>query len=428
MGNKDYYAMLGVNRLASDDEIKRAYKQKALKHHPDKNHGDVDAEKKFMDISEAYEILSDPYKRSLYDRFGSEELRNYLGTDPRTQFPSSGPYYSDYGADLNNDYTYDAYNNYYVRYKDPSTFYDLYVTLEEVNKGATRKMKITRSRFNAELNTTVRDEKLLEIQIKPGWKEGTKITFEGEGDECDQNTIAGDIVFIIRDKPHSIFERSNSDLIYRVKLTLKQALLGTLIVIPFLDSTKPPYQYRSNNEIITPQTEKRFTNEGLPYPKDPTRRGDLIVKFDILFPKVLNHEQRTIVDCCFSNSIDTYQPYDSVFHSTIIEETQQQQQQQQSFSQPQVSPLQQSQTSPTPKQSIPNLNSTSINKPQSGSININNFNTPHQTVLNRNGHQKSSNVPTKNRNKNTKKSSVDASASISPSISPETASIKETVF
>ncbi|CAF3118536.1 unnamed protein product, partial [Rotaria sp. Silwood2] len=76
--------------------------------------------------------------------------------------------------------------------------------------------------------------------------------------------------------------------------------------------------------------------------------GDLIVKFDILFPKVLNHEQRTIVDCCFSNSIDTYQPYDSVFHSTIIEETQQQQQQQQqSFSQPQVSPLQQSQTSPT---------------------------------------------------------------------------------
>jgi len=172
MGNKDYYAILGVNQLASDDEIKRAYKQKALKHHPDKNHGDIDAEKKFMDISEAYEMLSDPYKRSLYDRFGSEELRNYLGTDPRTNSRPSGTHYSEFGPDSNNEYTYDPFNNYFVRYKDPSTFYDLYVTLEEVNKGATRKMKITRKRFNAELNTTVRDEKLLEIQIKPGWKEG----------------------------------------------------------------------------------------------------------------------------------------------------------------------------------------------------------------------------------------------------------------
>jgi len=172
MGNKDYYALLGVNRLASDDEIKRAYKQKALKHHPDKNRGDIDAEKKFMDISEAYEILSDPYKRSLYDRFGSEELRNYLGTDPRNNFRPTGTHYSEFGSDSNTEYTYDPFNNYFVRYKDPSTFYDLYVTLEEVNKGATRKMKITRKRFNAELNTSVRDEKLLEIQIKPGWKEG----------------------------------------------------------------------------------------------------------------------------------------------------------------------------------------------------------------------------------------------------------------
>jgi len=139
MGNKDYYAILGVNQLASDDEIKRAYKQKALKHHPDKNHGDIDAEKKFMDISEAYEMLSDPYKRSLYDRFGSEELRNYLGTDPRTNSRPSGTHYSEFGPDSNNEYTYDPFNNYFVRYKDPSTFYDLYVTLEEVNKGGNKK-------------------------------------------------------------------------------------------------------------------------------------------------------------------------------------------------------------------------------------------------------------------------------------------------
>jgi DnaJ-class molecular chaperone len=403
MGSKDYYSILGVHQLASDDEIKRAYKQKALKHHPDKNHGDVDAEKKFMDISEAYEMLSDPYKRSLYDRFGSEELRNYLGTDPRTNFRPSGTHYTDCGPDSNNEYTYDPYNNYFVRYKDPSTFYDLYVTLEEVNKGATRKMKITRKRFNAELKTTVRDEKLLEIQVKPGWKEGTKITFEGEGDEGDQNTIAGDIVFIIRDKPHPIFERSNSDLIYRVKLSIKQALLGTIINIPFLDSTKPPYQLRAHQEIITPQTEKRFPNEGLPYPKDPTRRGDLIVKFDILFPKLLNNEQRTLVDCCFPNSIDSYQPYNSVLHTTIIEQ------------------IQQSPPQPTP-----------TTPPKSQSASTNNTQKVFNHHVNTNGHQKSPSSPTKSSNK-IKISPVRTGPSVPPPPAPPssptaTSTAKETVF
>ncbi|CAF4749779.1 unnamed protein product, partial [Rotaria socialis] len=244
MVNKDYYAILGVSRIATDDEIKRAYKQKALKYHPDKNRDDTDAEKKFTDIREAYELLSDHYKRSLYDRFGSDDIRNYFNADSRGSFRdsfSTGNYNSSYGTDA----AYDAVHNYFVRSKDPTTFFDLYVTLEEIDKGAIRKLKVTRKRFNAELNAVEKDEKVLEIPIKPGWKEGTKITFENEGDEQDQNTIAGDIVFIIRDKPHPIFERSNSDIICRVKLTLKQALLGTLIVIPFLDSTKPPYQLRT---------------------------------------------------------------------------------------------------------------------------------------------------------------------------------------
>jgi hypothetical protein len=254
---------------------------------------------------------------------------------------------------------------------------------------------------------------------------GTKITFEGEGDEGDKNTIAGDIVFIIRDKPHPIFERSNSDLIFRVKLSIKQALLGTLIVIPFLDPTKPPYQLRSPQEIITPQTEKRFINEGLPYPKDPTRRGDLIVKFDILFPKMLNNEQRTLVDCCFSNSTDFYQPHNSVLHTTIIEQTQQQQQQQ-------PSPPSQSQQ----QQSAPNPASTPPLKPQSAPTNTTNMNNNfHQKVfirhVNSNGHQKSPNSPTKNSNK-IKISPVRTSAPIppppAPPSSPATVPNTETLF
>jgi DnaJ-class molecular chaperone len=100
---------------------------------------------------------------------------------------------------------------------------------------------------------------------------------------------------------------------------LKQALLGTLLVIPYLDSAKAPYQLRTYRDILAPQTEKRFINQGLPYPKDPTRYGDLIVKFEILFPKLLNEEQRTLIENCFSNSIDFYQSHNSPLHTTIID-------------------------------------------------------------------------------------------------------------
>ncbi|CAF3929346.1 unnamed protein product [Adineta steineri] len=393
MVNKDYYAILGISRLATEDEIKRAYKQKALKHHPDKNRDDVDAEKKFTDISEAYEMLSDPTKRSVYDRFGSDDLRNYFNGESRSNSRhsfSTGNYHSSFGTNS----TYDSYNNYFIRYKDPTTFYDLYVTLDEVYQGATRKLKVTRKRYKPELQIAVKDEKLLEIQIKPGWKEGTKITFENEGDEGDQYTIAGDIVFIIRDKPHPLFERSNSDIIYRVKLTLKQALLGTLIVIPFLDSTKSPYQLRTYQEILTPQTEKRFPNEGLPYPKDPTKRGDLIVKFDILFPKLLLNEQRALADCCFSNSIDFYQPYDSVLHMTIIDQTQQQQQQQQQTlpSQPQ---LISAPTLTSSLQSQPSFRSNSSSNNNNHNHHHHHHQKSHHRHINNNGRQKSPSNQTK---------------------------------
>jgi hypothetical protein len=239
---------------------------------------------------------------------------------------------------------------------------------------------------------------------------------------------------MIRDKPHTVFERANSDLIYRVKLSIKQALLGTLIVIPFLDSTKPPYQLRTNQEILTPQTEKHFPNEGLPYPKDPTRRGDLIVRFDILFPQVLNNEQRTLVDCCFSNSMDFYQPHNSVLHTTILQSTQQQ---------PQSSPKQQQKPSsqiprqpPPQQQSVPNPLSTPPLKPQTSPSTTSNSNNnhPHQKPVNRhvngNGRHKSPISPNKNGNK-PKVSPLGASTTVpppGPSSSPTTVFTTETSF
>jgi hypothetical protein len=133
---------------------------------------------------------------------------------------------------------------------------------------------------------------------------------------------------------------------------------------------------RTFQEIVTPQTEKRFSNEGLPYPKDPTKRGDLIVKFDILFPKLLNNEQRTLTDCCLSNSTDFYQPHNSVLHTTTIDQIQQQQQQQQTSA---SELLQQQQLASTPP-------STSPIKPQASS---NHHQKTPQRHINNNGRQKS---------------------------------------
>lgn len=175
MVNKDYYAILGISRWATDDEIKRAYKQKALKHHPDKNRDDVDAEKRFTEIGEAYEMLSDPYKRAAYDRSGSDDIRNFFNSDSSFR-RSYSSFSSGFNSMPNSPPAPEASTNYLIRSKDPTTFHDLYVTLEEVSKGAVRKLKITRKRFKMELNAATRDEKVLEIQIKPGWKEGKRTT------------------------------------------------------------------------------------------------------------------------------------------------------------------------------------------------------------------------------------------------------------
>jgi DnaJ-class molecular chaperone len=104
--------------------------------------------------------------------------------------------------------------------QDPPIEHELYVTLEEIATGATKKMKISRKIFSPETRSTRAEDKVLTIDIKPGWKQGTKITFPREGDQSP-TTIPADIIFIIKDKPHPTFKRDGSDLIYTAKITLR---------------------------------------------------------------------------------------------------------------------------------------------------------------------------------------------------------------
>ncbi|KAL1129567.1 hypothetical protein AAG570_012512 [Ranatra chinensis] len=300
---KDYYKILGISRNANIDDIKKAYRQLAMKYHPDKNKT-PGAEERFKEVAEAYEVLSDKKKKDIYDQFGEEGLKGGPGQtyafhgDGRATFAqffgSNNPFaqFFDFGGPggLGGAFRSHSFNvgGYGApprkdKLQDPPIERDLYVTLEELLKGCTKKMKISRRVVQPD-GSTVREEKLLTINVKPGWKAGTKITFQKEGDQSN-NKIAADIVFIIKDRTHPLFKREGSDIKYTAAISLKSALCGTDIEVPTLTGNKIHYQIK--DEIIKPRTVKRIPGEGLPFPKEPHRRGDLLIAFDIKFPDSL---------------------------------------------------------------------------------------------------------------------------------------------
>jgi len=124
------------------------------------------------------------------------------------------------------------------------------------------------------------EEKVLKISVKPGWKSGTKVTFSQEGDRVP-GKIPADIAFIIRDKPHPIFQRDGTNIKYIYKMPLREALCGSTIQVPTLDGKRIGINCP---EVIKPASTKRLQGFGVPFPKEPSRKGDLIIEFEILFP------------------------------------------------------------------------------------------------------------------------------------------------
>lgn len=134
------------------------------------------------------------------------------------------------------------------------------------------------------------ETEILTIDVKAGWKKGTKITFLNKGNE-QLNQIPADLVFIVDEKPHNIFKRDGNDLIINYKVTLAEALKGTMVSITTLDQRDLSIKV---NEIITPGYKLVVTQEGMPITKDPGCRGDLRVEFEVKFPtKNLTSEQKT---------------------------------------------------------------------------------------------------------------------------------------
>ncbi|XP_057430401.1 uncharacterized protein LOC130723391 [Lotus japonicus] len=187
-----------------------------------------------------------------------------------------------------------------VRRKPPVVEKNLQCTLEQLCFGCTKKIKVTRDVIRNPPGVIIQEEEILKIEVKPGWRKGTKITFEGVGDE-KPGYLPADIVFLIDEKKHPLFRRDGNNLEICAEIPLVDALTGCSIPIPLLGGENMTLSFE--NTVIYPEFVKVIQGQGMPNPKNEGKRGDLHVKFLIDFPRELSDEQRKeavsiLQDCC----------------------------------------------------------------------------------------------------------------------------------
>jgi len=296
-----------------------------MKWHPDKNIDNKEqATAKFKEISEAYEVLVDPQKRNIYDQYGEAGLKG--GVPPESSTESRSDFQGDQGfqgfqgfqGGQGRTFTFTSFTPtdadeifaQFFRGRSPFTrtrrsfrssspeeedfemnfeppvrkqrpvTYELGVSFEDLYRGSTRKMKISRKRIDSK-GSSYMDTKVIEIKIQPGWKAGTKITFEGEGD-AQPGHAPSDVIFVLSEKPHPRFRRENNNLIYTHKCSVQDVLLGPQFSLTTLDGRR--LNIDCSKDAVSPTYVKTVKGEGMPDRKTGGK-GDLLITFDIEFPK-----------------------------------------------------------------------------------------------------------------------------------------------
>jgi len=305
MEYKDYYKILGVDRKASDKEIKKAYRRLARKYHPDVNQGDDETARKFQEINEANEVLSDPEKRQQYDQFGSEwqsyqraggrpedfhwdagahgsgrtyQYRTAHPEDFADLFGSSGNY-SDFFESLFGGGARGKTTYHEPRKKKGSDHeHAVQITLDEAFRGTNRMLEWE-------------DGRKIEARIPRGVKSGSRVRLKGQGSPGINGGVSGDLYLSVEVLPDKRFERENDDLKKTVSVNLFTLLLGGKISVSGLD--------RSVNLNIPPGTANgkvfRLRGLGMPHLKNPEQRGDLYVTVEALLPQKLSEKEVELV-------------------------------------------------------------------------------------------------------------------------------------
>jgi molecular chaperone DnaJ len=347
MAKRDYYDVLGVNKSASPEDIKSAYRKLAVKYHPDKNPGDKAAEDKFKEASEAYGILSDKSKKENYDNFGHAAFENGGGQGGFGGFGGSDfsdifeDFFGDFGGGGRRNSRRSSSN------RGSDLRYDLSITLEEAFSGKKQNIQFSSSDkcgackgsgskpgFSADRctycggNGKVRSNqgfftvqqtcpqcsgsgeeitnpcndcggsgnkqtsKKISVTIPKGVDDGTRIRLAGKGEAGSRGGANGDLYLFINVKSHELFKRSDENLFFEFPISIADAALGTTIEIPTIDGGKAKIKIPEGTQS---GKQFRLKGKGMPYMRG-NGTGDLYVQINTEVPISLNKEQKELLE------------------------------------------------------------------------------------------------------------------------------------
>jgi curved DNA-binding protein len=303
MAETDYYQILGVNRDASADEIKKAYRKLAMKHHPDKAKGDKQqAEEKFKQISEAYAVLSNPEKKKEYDEFGSQAFRQkfsqediFRGFDFSDIFDVgiSDSIFSRLFGGLGGGrprgrtrvFRYGGPEGYQEQFQPPKGQdfqVEMPITLHEMAFGTEKLVSFS---HNGKVEK-------ISVKIPPGTLPGKKLRLSGKGGPSPMGGPSGDLYVKLKEVEHPVFKREGNDLSVDRRIKFSEATLGTKVTVPTLDgktmSLKVPPGTQSH-------TKMRLKNYGLPTANGKSR-GDQLVRIIVETPANLTKKQKALLE------------------------------------------------------------------------------------------------------------------------------------
>lgn len=346
MSKRDYYEVLGLSKNASDSEIKKAYRKLALKHHPDKNPDDEEAEKKFKEAAEAYEVLSDQQKRQQYDNFGHAGMGG----------AASG---GGFGGGMNMDDIFEQFGDIFGgafggggfggggrqrsrTVKGSNLRVKISLTLAEIAEGVKKKIKVNKQvnaegvtfkecgtcdgagrvtrvantmlgqmqtasacpacqgsgktidkkPSDADSNGLKRKEEVIEIEMPSGVEEGMQLSVSGKGNAAPFGGIPGDLLVVVEEKPHANLTREGNNLHYDAYINFVDAAIGSTIEVPLVNDKKAKVKIEAGTQG---GKTLRLRGKGLPTLQG-YGNGDLLVHVNIWTPKKLSKEEKDILN------------------------------------------------------------------------------------------------------------------------------------
>ena len=368
MANKrDYYEVLGVDRNATPDELKKAYRKLALQYHPDRNPGDKEAEEKFKEAAEAYDVLSNPDKKARYDQFGHAGMEGAYGQggmDMNDIFSNLGSIFGDLfgGGGFRTGFSGFGGGGGAARrvLRGTNLRIKVKLTLEEIDRGCEKKIKVSKyvpcktcggsgakdgktetcshchgSGVVTETKRTilgmmqtqsacpqcggegrivkdkchdchgdgiVKSDEIITIKIPAGVQDGVQLAMQGMGNAAPRGGINGDLIILVEEQEHELFERQDANLYYNAFITYADAAMGATIEIPTLNG-----KVKIKVDAGTPSGRVvRLRGKGLPI-MNGYGRGDLLVSLNVWVPKEFTREEKKLLEELQKH--DNFQPH-----------------------------------------------------------------------------------------------------------------------